>query len=411
MSKIKSGSFSLQTKDPVVHKQLDNLNADSATLTLGSSTTFRYVVKKDGKYPVLTDFMLRYKCKNSSSNDTYTWISLWNVVDTLKLFINERECYQFKNNLTREARVLRLMEGTEKDSQHKMWNRSRGAGTSFHSGNTIAVSTTSDYHYDSMNDITNIFENLRLCTGIHSIGFELTLINSNALYDSIVYDNSTGSEALSTYFSLVNFDIYLEMSYYSVPQTNQIEYQIPCVKYDRKDFATTFTASASGSYTIDLETQFHEIAQVQKAIIYGRDATASGADKQYLGLGVIDHMTLRVGGAEVFEFFNQYHMLDHIMRSNLANRGEAHWLLPNSTLVTNEQVPMISLDFTHRVRHHGEGVYHVDGLPSTKGEKVEIIAYNGSLTDANMTRLRCILQSLHVIKINKTTGAVSHSKF
>ena len=109
MAKVQSGNFSLSQKDHVEHKQLDNLNADSATLTLGSSTTFRYVIKKNGKYPVLTDFLLRYKCKNTSENDTYTWISLWNVVDTFKIFINDTECYQFRNNLTREARVLKLM--------------------------------------------------------------------------------------------------------------------------------------------------------------------------------------------------------------------------------------------------------------------------------------------------------------
>jgi hypothetical protein len=417
-----SGKFSLAQKHLVEHRELKNLNANASTLTLGSSVTFKYVIPKYGKYPVMTDWFLRYKCTNSCTggNDTYSWISIWNVVDTVKFYINDREVLMIKDNLSKEARVFRMLDMPEElDTQHLMYKRSRAAGKSFHSTNAIAQGTTSHYHFDSVNDVTNLFEDFRCCNGVDSIGFELTLVSGDvqaALSDSLLFDNSTDSEVPKTYFSLTSFDCWIEMSYYGLPQTSQSIYEIPCVKYSKKDFSgTTWTTdyidTASQSFTIDLQTNFHNIKNIKRAWVFGRDdqAAVTGVGyKQYLSLGIIDHYTLRIAGQDKLEIFNQYHMLEALERINRTKHGRAPWLMPDNTLVSNEEVPFVFIDFTDRVRHIAANAYvHDEGLTSNQLQKVEIILSNGSLTDSNCNRMRCILESSHKVVINKLNGAVA----
>ena len=82
-------------------------NPDTTTFVLGQTYKFTYKIDKQGKYPVLDDLKLRFKCKNSSSNVTYDYESLWHFIESMKIRLNGKECYTFKDNLTREAFALR----------------------------------------------------------------------------------------------------------------------------------------------------------------------------------------------------------------------------------------------------------------------------------------------------------------
>ena len=295
--------------------------------------------------------------------------------------------------------------------QHREYVLTRGAGTAFHNSTTIAVSTTSDYYFVSLNDICDVFHDLRLCP-LNKIGFEMSVVNDTAtnILNYLSYDNSTGSEALSTYFSLVNVDVMLEINYYDTPQTVVNPYLIPTHKYDKRNYSgtdvtTNFIATASQNFTIDLD-DFHKIDNITKLHIYGRDAAADGCHKQYLGLGIIDHADIKRAGKTELQYFNQYHMGEHINETRKAEFGQPHWLLPNDSWVSGEDLPYIVFNLTGRNRHLGADVHCHEGIENKK-VKYEIVLYNGSLTDANMTRLSAIIESKHYIRIDKMTGRVT----
>ena len=86
--------------------------------------------------------------------------------------------------------------------------------------------------------------------------------------------------------------------------------------------------------------------------------------------------------------------------------GAPHWLLPNDSWVSGEQVPFISLDLSGRNRYPGEGV-HAHGGIENKKVKHELVLWNDALTDTNMTRLADILESKHYTRIEKATGRVT----
>lgn len=401
-----SGSKQVIATDIPVREQF-YVNPDSATATLGSTHTWRYIPNKKGKYPVLEDLKIRFKCKNSSSNDTWDIESLWHLIETMKIRLNGKECLEIKDNLTREIFNLRKLHKKSKEAvQQREYVLTRGAGTGVHNSTTIAVSTTSSYYHASLNDVCDIFHDLRLCP-INSIEIEITFVNGTAttLLDYVSYDNSTGSEALSTYWSLTNMDLMLEISFYNTPQTAVSEYIIPTTKYDKRDFSTTFTSSANGSYTIDLD-DWHNIQSISDVHIYGRDASADGCHKQYLGLGWLSKIDWKRAGKVEYQWLNQYHLIEAILERRRAHIGADHWLLPNDSWVTGEEVLFISVPLVGRNRHYGEGVHVREGM-ANKCVKHELILYNESLTDANMTRLSVILESKHYVKINRTNGVVS----
>ena len=408
-----SGSKKLVITDRAVKEQF-YINPDLTTLTLGSTSTFSWTIDKKGKYPVLNDIKIRFKCKNSSANDTWDYESLWDIIETLKIKLNDKEVLEFKDNLTREVQSIRkLRMKSIEEVQHREWQITRGAGTAFKNSATIAVSTTSDYYHASLNDVCDVFHDLRLCP-LNKIGFEMSVVNDTAtnLLNYLSYDNSTGSEALSTYFSLVNVDIMLEVAYYQTPQTSVNPYCIPTHKYDKRNFSgtdvtTNFIATANQSFTIDLD-DWHKIEGITKVHIYGRDAAADGMHTHYLGLGVIDHVDIKRAGKTEVEYYNQYHLIEHIDETRKAEIGNSHWLLPNHSWVTGEDVPYIVLNLTDRNRFVGEDAHVHEGI-SNKGVKHEIVLYNGALTDANMTRLSVILESKHYIRIDRSTGRVTSS--
>ena len=390
-------------------------NPDTTTWVLGQTYKFSYKIDKQGRYPVLDDLKLRFKCKNSSANDTYDYESMWHFIESMKIRLNGKECYTFKDNLTREAFALRkLMMESKEAVQQREYVLTRGDGTGFHNSAAIAVSTTSEYYYVSFNDVCDIFHDLRLCP-IREIDIEMTTVSGTAteLFDYISYDNSTGSEALTSYFSLVNVDLMFEISYYNTPQIKVAEYMIPTVKYDKRDYSgtdltTNYIRTASQSYTIDLSTGWHDVNNITKVHLYGRDASADNSHKQYLGLGVISRLDLKKAGKTEYQFFSQYHLLEHINDSRRAALGKVHWLLPNDSWVSGEEIPFMTLDFTGRNRFLGDGIHAHEGI-NNKTVLNEIVLYNDALTDANMTRLAVILESKHYIKINVMTGRVTEA--
>jgi len=388
------------------------INPDLTTLSLGSTTTFKWTIDKRGRYPVLDDIKIRFKCTNSSANDTWDIESLWHLVESLKIKFNDKECYEMKDNLTRPVFALRKLNRESKEAvQQREYVLTRGAGTGFHNSTTIAVSTTSSYYYASLNDVCDVFHDLRLCP-LNSIGFELTMVNGTAtsLRDHISYDNSTGSEALSTYFSLTSVDVMLETRFYNTPQTVASVYSILTTKFDVRNFSgtsltTNYIASANQSFTIDLD-DWHQIPNIVKVHIYGRDASADNGHKQYLGLGVISRIDIKKAGKTELETFSQYHLLEWIQEHRKLAVGASHWLLPNDSWVSGEEVPFISLDLTGRNRYLGDGVHAHEGIENKK-VKYELVLWNDALTDANMTRLAVILESKHYIRIEKATGRVT----
>ena len=86
--------------------------------------------------------------------------------------------------------------------------------------------------------------------------------------------------------------------------------------------------------------------------------------------------------------------------------GASHWLLPNDSWVSGEEVPFMSLDLTGRNRFLGHSVEAHEGI-TNKMVKYELVMWNDALTDANMTRLAVILESKHYIRIEKATGRVT----
>ena len=101
-------------------------------------------------------------------------------------------------------------------------------------------------------------------------------------------------------------------------------------------------------------------------------------------------------------------MLEHILEHRRAKSGAQHWLLPNDSWVTGEEILFMTFDLTGRNRFLGKGLIPHEGTRN-KSAKNEIVLYNGSNTDANMTPLRVILASKHYIKINAVTGITTVS--
>ena len=167
----------------------------------------------------------------------------------------------------------------------------------------------------------------------------------------------------------------------------------------------TWIGTANQELTIDLD-DWHQIDNITKVHIYGRDATGDNKHKQFLGLGIIDHIDFKKGGSTYLEYINKFHMLEHILEHRRASGGSQHWLLPTDTWVTGEEVLFTSFDLTGRNRFLGHSIIAHEGSRN-KLVKNEIILYNGSNTDANMTRLRVILESEHYIRINSATGVVT----
>ena len=71
----------MQTHDAGVGVQYF-INPDLTTLSLGSTSSFKWTIDKHGRYPVLDDIKIRFKCTNSSANDTWDIESLWHLVET-----------------------------------------------------------------------------------------------------------------------------------------------------------------------------------------------------------------------------------------------------------------------------------------------------------------------------------------
>ncbi len=102
------------------------------TFELGSTLTFYWVVDKRGKQPVLDDLKILFKCKNTSSNDTYDNESLWHLIEEMKISINCKEALEIKDNLTREAFALRKLNYKGKDDvQQREYLLTNGDGTAF----------------------------------------------------------------------------------------------------------------------------------------------------------------------------------------------------------------------------------------------------------------------------------------
>ena len=132
-------------------------NPDNTTWTLGSTRTIDYTFNKKGKFAVLDDLKIRFKCKNTSSDDTWDFESLFHLVEKLVIRINGKECYTIKNNDTKIMADLKKLDRESKEAvQQREYTTTNGAGTAFHNSTTIAVSTTSTYYHASFNDLCDI---------------------------------------------------------------------------------------------------------------------------------------------------------------------------------------------------------------------------------------------------------------
>ena len=244
------GARALVSTDGVKSEQYF-VNAEPTAWVLGTTATFEWKIARPhvGYCPVLRNFLLRFKPKNTSAADTWNYCSIWNLCEDLKIFINGVHVYSFKNNATKDVALIRKMHlPTREEAENEWYFESNGVGKVPHSETTVAVSTTETYFYSSFNAITDIFKNLRL-RYIHDIGFEFTMCSGSdaKLADYLTYTHATNGLADS--MSLTDVRGILEIDYYPTHQTTAPIYGIPCTKYDQRVLTDYATGSSGLSYT------------------------------------------------------------------------------------------------------------------------------------------------------------------
>jgi len=378
------------------------VTCDKTTLLLGGTLTIKHTFDKRGKYPVVNNLCIRCKPKNTSENDAWSFpATLWGLVDTLKIKINGKEVLKIEDANVRDIYHLRLQK-TETQEEGIIQSVLDHGAVTWHNDTAVAKETTLAYKTARMDSVTDLFHDLRVDNGIRDFEVELKIVNdtATALYKYLTYDNSTGEEALSTYFSLINIDAFLDMHYYDRPQTTVGTYVIPTKKFDRREFADYAVASADLEYTLDLDS-FHKINNIHKVHMWANvtETDSNDAHKLYMGYTAIDQIRIKKAGKEVTDYYDQRDILKHISISHKKDTGKDWWFFSQAlTVQDDEATPLFFIDFTNDNRFKGEGTHiHGQGI-TNKDQKWEIILENNALT-ATVNKLVVLVESQHLVSI------------